>query len=358
LLLAPEHTWGTDTKTWLDFDNYEPADLAKMLHTKNYQVVQHSWGEKRQNLVDGINTLPEALQAQAQSAIRMLDAKEPQISGLSKHSAGKEIETEHFVIRLDAHTGAISRLRNKATGREWAAVDRPLALFSYQTLSQQDYAQFMSNYLISSADWAKKDFGKPNIERFGAESREWMPSLVEVIAAKDAGGNRVLTHLEVRDPKAVDSGLTAFPQRMYMELVLPHHEPVIHLNFSWFQKAATRLPEALWLSFNPVGSETGAWTMDKSGEEVFALDVIASGNRQMHAVGSGLRCAEGSEALVIEPLDSPLFALGEKSPLNFSKSQPDLSKGVHCNLFNNAWGTNYLMWYGENMRFRFTVRFS
>ena len=28
VLLEAEHTWGTDTKTWLDFDNYTPSDLA------------------------------------------------------------------------------------------------------------------------------------------------------------------------------------------------------------------------------------------------------------------------------------------------------------------------------------------
>ena len=31
LLLAPEHTWGTDTKTYLDDDHYRPADLVKVL---------------------------------------------------------------------------------------------------------------------------------------------------------------------------------------------------------------------------------------------------------------------------------------------------------------------------------------
>lgn len=56
--------WGTDTKTWLDFDNYVPADLSKMLHTKNYEVVQHTWEEKRQDLIDGIAALPENLRTQ------------------------------------------------------------------------------------------------------------------------------------------------------------------------------------------------------------------------------------------------------------------------------------------------------
>jgi hypothetical protein len=50
-----------------------------------------------------------------------------------------------------------------------------------------------------------------------------------------------------------------------------------------------------------------------------------------------------------------LIALGDKSPLNFSRAQADLSRGVHCNLFNNAWGTNYVMWFGEDMRFRFVL---
>ena len=50
VLLEVEHTWGTDTKTWLDFDHYIPSDLAPMLGTKNYKVVQFSWQEKRQDL--------------------------------------------------------------------------------------------------------------------------------------------------------------------------------------------------------------------------------------------------------------------------------------------------------------------
>ncbi len=72
LLLEAEHTWGTDTKTWLDFDNYIPRDLAKMLDTKNYKVVEFSWTEKRQDLFDGIATLPQPLRDEAQSAIHAL----------------------------------------------------------------------------------------------------------------------------------------------------------------------------------------------------------------------------------------------------------------------------------------------
>jgi hypothetical protein len=360
ILLEVEHTWGTDTKTWLDFDHYTAHDVAEMLHTKNYEVVQHSWVEKRQDLFDGINVLPAPLRDQALAAVQQLDAKPPQLLHPSSHPAGKEIDTPHFILALDPVTGAISGLRNKRSGREWASADHPLALFSYQTLSPQDYSQFFANYVISTADWAKKDFGKPNIERFGAEHRDWLPSLQEVLIEEDAEAHHLLARLEIVDADALQSGRASFPQKMYLELMLPKAEPVVHLNFYWFQKPAMRLPEALWLTFNPIVPNPQGWTMDKSGEKVSPFEVVRSGNRHMHAVSTGFGYTPGytddQQSFFVETLDSPVIALGEKSPLNFSTSQPDLADGVHCNLFNNAWGTNYIMWFGEDMRFRFILR--
>jgi len=198
LLLEAEHTWGTDTKKWLDFNHYTPRDLKRMLRTSNYEVVQASWAEKRQDLFAGVATLPAPLCDEALASLRGLEVKEPQVVHLPIQPAGKEIETAHFLVVLDPGTGAIHRLYNKKSNREWASADHPLGLFSYQTLSQQDYSRFFSNYVISSADWAKKDFGKPNIERFGAESREWLPSLAKLIVEEDEQGHCLLAHLEIR----------------------------------------------------------------------------------------------------------------------------------------------------------------
>ena len=356
LLLEVEHTWGTDTKTWLDFDHYIPSDLAKMLDTKNYKVVQFSWLEKRQDLFAGIATLPSPLREQGKTAVKNLDAVEPKLAHPNPHPAGSEIETPHFIVGIDPKTGAITRLLNKKSRREWASSDHLLALFSYQTLSQQDYSRFFDNYVISDEDWAKKDFGKPNIERFGAESREWLPSLSDLQMEENQQGHRLLARLTVNDPKALHSGRASFPQKTYLEMLLPKAEPVIHLNFSWFQKPATRLPEALWLSFHLVASDPKGWMLEKSGEPVSPLDVVRSGNRHMHALSKGFGYKDESGAFFVETLDAPLVTLGIKSPLPFSKSQPDLSAGIHCNLFNNALGTNYIMWSGEDMRFRFVLR--
>jgi hypothetical protein len=357
VLLEAEHTWGTDTKTWLDFDNYKPADLAKMLDTKNYKVVQFSWEEKRRDLFDGIATLPAPLRAEAQSAIEKLKPVVPQPSAKAvRHPAQTVIETTHFVLGIDAQTGAIARLQNKSTGREWASPTNPIGLFIYQTLSQKDYDRFFANYIVSKADWAAKDFGKPNIERFGVESREWLPALTDLHVEESAEGHSVLAALQIQSAEAFQSGLASFPQKIYVELNLPRKEPVVHLTLSWFQKPSTRLPEAIWLTFNPVASVEQGWALTKSGKPVSPFDVVTSGNRHMHALSKGFSYKEGGNVFAVETIDAPLVALGERTPLGFNNTQPDMARGVHCNLFNNAWGTNYLMWYGEDMRYRFVLR--
>jgi hypothetical protein len=357
VLLEAEHTWGTDTKTWLDFDNYEPVDLARMLDTKNYKVVEFSWQEKRQDLLDGVATLPALLGEEAQRAIEGLKAEEP-VAGTKAplHAAGKPIEARHFTLEIDAKTGAITRLRNKATGREWANAEHPIALFTYQTLSQEDYQRYQASYLTTKADWAAKDFGKPNIERYGAKSQEWQAGSAEVNVEEIAGAHRILIRLRFEDEEAFQSGRAAFPHRTFVELVLPDAKPEIHLNLSWFGKPATRMPEALWLTFNPIAEDKKAWMLMKSGEQVSPFEVVASGNRHMHCVETGFEYNAGGNVFAVETIDAPVVSLGERDPLRFSNDQPDLAKGLHSCLFNNAWGTNYIMWYGEDVRARYVIR--
>ncbi|MGH9590985.1 MAG: DUF5054 domain-containing protein, partial [Terracidiphilus sp.] len=356
VLLEPEHTWGTDTKTWLDFDNYEPADLHRMLDTKNYKVVEFSWIEKRQDLMQGVATLPEALREQALLEISGLRPAWPVVSAKAiAQSAGRQIDTRHFVLEIDPKTGAITRLLSRSTGREWASVVNPIALLTYQTLSQDDYRRFISSYIITKADWAQKDFGKPNIERFGARSEEWHPARVETHLEETDAAHRVLVSLQFDDAEAFQSGRASFPRQAWLELTLPKAEPSIHLSLSWFGKPATRLPEALWLTFNPIADDPKAWKLDKSGEWISPFDVIVSGNRHMHALQKGFTCEAGGNLFSVDTLDAPVVALGERTPLLFSNDQPDLSKGIHSCLFNNAWGTNYVMWYGENARARFIL---
>jgi Domain of unknown function (DUF5054) len=357
VLLEPEHTWGTDTKTWLDFENYIPSDLARMLDTKNYKVVEFSWQEKRQDLLDGVATLPEALKEEAELAVEGLRPKWPVISPTAVQILAEwaTIENPHFVVGIDAKTGAITQLRSKATGREWASEKNPIGLLTYQTLSAEDYAHYQASYLTTKADWAAKDFGKPNIERFGAKREEWQPPDANITLEKTNTSHRILCRVGFRHDEAYKSGRAAFPVAAYVEIVLPNADPVIYLSVSWFGKPATRMPEALWLTFNPVAEDPKGWTLDKCGEWISPFDVVENGNRHMHAVGTGFRYRGGGQEFSVETLDAPVVALGGRDPLVFSNEQPDLSKGIHSCLFNNCWGTNYIMWYGEDVRARYVL---
>ena len=351
--LAVEHTWGTDTKTWLDFDHYTPSALASMLDDSKYRTVTGSWVEKRADIEDAVTGLPDALRAEAQRRLAGLSVNAPpSVGGLTPYSPSVPFKTNHFTLALDSSTGAIIDLKHK--DRQWASTQHPLALLSYQTLSKADYDKFLTSYITVQTDWAPKDFGKPNLEKFGAVSRVWNPSTKTVWAGETPKGHRLVAQLQFasQDP----TGVTAWPQDCYLDLFFPTEEPTVHIELSWLGKRANRMPEALWFSFNPAVFASQNWMLSKVGQQVSPFDIVSGGNRHFHALSKGLTYKDSRVSLDIETIDAPLVSLGEMSPIFFSKAQPDLSSGFHFNLFNNGWGTNYVQWFGENMRFRFVLR--
>jgi len=353
-LLGAEHTWGTDTKTWLDFDHYTPDALASMLGDPKYKTVTGSWVEKRADLDQSVAGLPAALRSEAGARLARLRVAAPDMAKLKPHDASLPFAGAHFTIGLDAKTGAVVRL--SSGGREWASATEPLASFSYQTLSAADYDRFLASYITVQTDWAPKDFGKPNIGTFGALSKTWGTRLVRCLAGEDAQGHRMVLELAVDNGGAAAPAVTAWPAKLYLELEMPKAEAVIRCNLSWSGKRSNRLPEALWFSFQPRVEDQKNWRMEKAGEMVSPFEVVSKGNRHMHALSKGLEYRDQHGSLAIDTLDAALVVLGEKSPIFFSNDQPDLSKGLHFSLFNNGWGTNYVQWFGEDMKFRFVLR--
>jgi hypothetical protein len=356
LLLAPEHTWGCDIKTMLgDWGIYTPAELKAARGKANFQKVESTWAEKRRNNVAAVTALPPALAAKAQTRLAALTPVLPQIKGLSPLEAGMEIKTKHFVLALDPATGAICRLKDRATGREWASPSHPLGLFAYQTFSEADYTRFLSQYLTVQTWWAPQDFGKPGLDKYPVQSRTWLPVRHEAHAGRTAHGWRIVAELAM--PEAGEAApFVAWPHQMTMELTLPDDDPAVHLQLQWFGKTANRLPEALWLSFQPLAANGDGWRLDKAGQPVNPHDVVSRGGRSLHAVTQGASYQDAQGSFRLETLDAPLIAPGRRVLLDFDDRQPDMAGGLHVNLFNNTWGTNYAMWMEDDMRFRFVLR--
>ena len=360
LALAGEHTWGTDTKRYIDHTHYAPKELAEYLDKPGYQTMEHSWQEKRDDISAAIASLPPQLRAEADQRLQTLAATVPNTQNLQTAKHNTVHRTRHFEVALDPDTGAITHLKQHSSGQIWADKTHPLALFTYQTLSQADYQTFLKTYVLSKEWWAPQDFGKPNIEKLAAESRTWSPSLRQILAGRSAQGFRLVAELAIEDATAEEHGLVAWPGQIFVELDFPDAEPVMHLRLSLLHKSASRMPEAMWFTFAPPPSAaqpaSRPWTLEKLNQLVRADDVLPGGGRTMHAVTARLGCGSGEHALEITTLDAPVVAFGVRSPLNFSTSLPDPSEGAHICLYNNAWGTNYPQWDGGDWLFRFTLR--
>ena len=358
LALAPEHTWGTDTKRYIDKEHYRPADLAKVLATPAYQTVQFSWQEKRDDIAQGLANLPQAMQAEANARLAGLAVKAPESAGMKPLDAAQEIQTKHFTLAFDAKTGAIVKLENRATKKQWASADHPLALFTYQTLSAAEYAEFIDRYITVKTWWAPQDFGKPNVEAFSAEAAEWHPTLASLSHAHTGAEDRLLLRMTIEDGAALAKGNAAWPREIFLEVRLPVSEPVVQLQLTTMGKAVNRMPEAMWLTFQPMATAKDGWSVEKVGQAVAVTDVLEGGGRAMHAVSERVRYQDAGEGSAFElaTMDAPVVALGKRSPLNYSKELPDMTGGVHVSLFNNAWGTNYPQWCGGDWSYRFTLK--
>ncbi|MFL5659483.1 MAG: DUF5054 domain-containing protein, partial [Ktedonobacteraceae bacterium] len=359
LLMIPEHTWGMDVKRYLDdWTHYLPAQLRSVRQQENFRQIEASWQEQRIYLHDAIAALEPSLEAnEARDRLKRIA---PSLVSTESFQAVQDwselFDTPHFTLAFDTHHGALIRMSQKANGREWAAETNPLALFHYEVFSQADYDRFIEQYIINKSQnlrWASKDFGKPGIEPLIQEHRSWLPLVSSMYRRQDEAGTHLLLEMTMPQESATEYGA---PRHLTLEVDLSHDEPLIQITLQWFEKQANRLPEAFWLSFSPLVADAHGWRMEKMGQWVSPLEIIPDGNRKMHAVGTGISYRDAEGSFLLETLDAPLVAPGNPSLLNFNNQQPDPQKGMHINLYNNVWGTNFPQWYEEDARFRFVLR--
>ncbi len=355
LILVPEHTWGMDEKThFKDYLHYRPDQLRAILDTEQVKVFAASWAEQRAYIDEAMAALNDSpLLQSAKEALQELAPQKPVKTGYRKIQR-RGFSTPNFDISFDER-GAITRLVDTRTGRRWATSKHALALFRYQTFSQADYDRFYAQYVINkrqTRSWSVDDQTKPGMDAANQPSQFWQPELKSLYTQTYDDGQRFL--LELRPPK--EAANWGCPNEITLEIDLPDAQTELRFTLQWFEKSANRLPEALWFSFVPKITSVQGWTMDKLGKRISPLEVVRDGNRKLHAVGAGVFYQDERGKLDIETLDAPLVAPGEPSLLNFNNRQPPLRHGMHFNLYNNIWGTNFPMWYDEDARFRFVIR--
>ena len=405
-----EHTWGVDTKEFPgDYSRWKNQDFHQALRMKeendtSFQIAVESWVRQRAYLKWAVEELSSGGSSNeggllAQKAQEILQVSQNIESPLARINTSQyeviepsnlknlDFSSKFWRLRFDESTGAISGLtflgkKSKISSpvdgilsstcpgcQNWASATALLSNLVYSTFDEASYDVIWQHYAHRTTpfpDWFLKDFGKPNATSMGGARRLDAVPVLKKAWHQDNDKDSLHVVLEA----AFDKGLVRHagaPAAVYYEITSPSDSDDLFIDVILENKTATRLPEALWLRWEPALSavDSNSWVMSKLGSWISPLEVIRNGSMGMHAVDDGgvaVRSADGAAVLSIRSLDAALVSPGSATPFPSVVTLPDLSKGMHFNLVNNIWGTNYVMWFpydevnDSTMRFRFVVQ--
>lgn len=328
--LVAEHTQGMDVKTHLrNWDKYDMDLFLAARSTEPFQKVEKSWKEVDWYIYNAIGYLPEPLQQEALAKMREIDA--PLVPAFSKKQV--EVQPEPWKLSL---------LKNDKLKVE--------GLF-YQLYDSHDYDRYLDQYLRGRYGWALDDLGKTGLNRSKAVSVSLPAQVVKREVQKEKKGMRTLCELSFPHHEGVDARV--YPDKIMVNSLAYKNGTKAEIELTVYHKPAVRLPEAYWLSFNT--DDILSIVAEKTGAPVDLLDVVEKGNRQMHGIDRYIDLITSNGTIRIKSEAAFLVNVGEARGINYSVTYPDKRGGVHFNLSNNLWGTNFRMWNEGSLTYRFTV---
>lgn len=379
LLLIAEHTWGKDFKSFLpDFVNYPPQKFAEARSRDHiepglfppdmpflqrwtnppaaggysYSAYEASWAEQRNYIEQAVSALPPALAPHARSALAHLSEPLPPLQ-LQASDASAMHKLGPFTARF-GDDGAIVSLVDQS-GRDWASDAHPIGALWHESFAEGDYQQWYDNYcrgldLSANGEWAISDFGKPGLAHTtpGAVRQRRSPHALSLSLGSEESVDIAELTLDFPAEATVTYGA---PRTVILRYLFDRRAPRLDIHLNVRDRVASRLPQATWLTINPIVAEPTQWTIHKLGTPIDPHYVVKNGNRNLHAVDS-LTYQDSASNVELHPLDSPIVAMGQAHILEFDNTINDLTNGFHLNLHNNLWGTNFRMWYDDDITHR------
>jgi len=386
LLLVCEHTWGLDFKKYLaDFKNWNRSafDHARKsdrltddyglvpgcedyfafakaefdhLHpssvtwaTRTYSFYESSHEEQRQYLTRAVSLLPEPLKEKARKII-----------------ANPESETQYAPIKTDLALlqGPVQKARMNDISVSYQP-DRSVSLspdgctelqlaigaVEYQEVGQSTYENLAKHFLCNVDDnkgWAIPDYCKPGLE-FSDTPINSITHRPNADAAMHVN-NGALCWKGTYPPSPI--ALSGCPAICESSL-RPLEDGKLLLTVWLRDKPANRKPEALFLPFTfPPSAKV---QLQKIGTQVSSEHVVKGGNERCHAVQHIRLIMPEGDGWLLTPLDTPIITIGQPDLLDFSR--PDRWDRLYLALYNNLWGTNFKMWYEENILCRVIITY-
>ncbi|EDQ90452.1 uncharacterized protein MONBRDRAFT_36529 [Monosiga brevicollis MX1] len=337
-LKGAEHTWGLDVKSTLINlrENWSNVEFEQARHNPDYERLAASW--VRQDTYGA---------AFAQSAV-------------ANTSLGDDVARRLAALEpVSVDPTNWTRLPIDSAGQ-------------YHTYSALDYDEFLLQYnyigplfMLDDGD----DFNKMGIDKAGAQHRVVSPQLQ---AAYLAPNNTTLLARLVWPADVVrDAGAPLVTDMLWQDSTSLNSSgadttselawTVIHRN-----KTATRLPEAMFLRVVP--TDASATRLRKVATEIQGqLDVVDGGALHNHIVDRAeVRLANGTgPALALVSEQARLLSVGAcPTPFPAPVRKADLPEAgrdtgsLAALLWNNIWGTNYIMWLDGDLQFNGTLTVS
>ena len=330
--LIAEHTQGMDIKTHLqNWDKYDMDAFLAVRSSEAFLRVERSWAEIDAYVDQAIACLPANLQQEAKQQMRVIDAPQaPVLTAKAKRPA----KTQPW------HMAGRKQFALQVTG------------LTYEMSDTTDYNRFMDHYLRARYGWALADFGKPGLEKSHAVHAQVKAEVIQEEVRKEKAGVRTIS--EIAFPRYTGVDERVYPEKMWVNCLESKDGQQMDLELTISHKPAVRLPEAYWLSFHVDGILSVI--AEKTGAPVDLLDVVEKGNRQMHGIDRYVDLVTSDGIYRIWSEDAFLVQVGPLQALNYSTEMPDKRCGIHFNLSNNWWGTNFSMWNEGSLSYRFHVQ--
>jgi hypothetical protein len=385
LLMVAEHTWGTDSKRYLqDYSNWKKEDFRKararnsiseeylssyntlvlssfgktveifrLENKASYSNFEASHKEQRDYIEKAVAALPEKLAAEARSELEKTGHGFP---GGPTAAAAKGKRAEPFVpLDINGWTvaagagGNIIHLKNPAL-----KLDREVSfcLFSYEVFDGSAVDRSVFNYargMKNNWTWFDPSFGKPGL-RFEEGIKAGLYTADSSLLSVEENALYIIPKMP---------GFLCEEYGCPREIVIEHRfgdkriDSIVYLS----KKDANRIPEAIWLGMNLNVSDSNLWEMVKIGNIVSPFKIVRGGNRHLHCVEE-LRYCGADLSVKLIPEESPLVSLGPPSLYDTTDIPGSLDEGFNFNLYNNRWGTNFKQWFEDDLRLLFTADFS
>lgn len=353
--IVAEHTGGLDTKTFLkDNEHWSGAEIRRITRTiprgsaklakeaakkdKGFAVNVRSWDEQREYIGAAAANLPAKARAALEARLAALAPHPASLRGSVRLEGSPRIQTRHFSFTMDSDRGALRDVRRADGTRLFSRA----FLFSVEEFGPKDYDIYHRRYLRLHEWWTLCDFGKPGMPERPHRIVEGFPCEIRSLPETD-GLRLLLREIPAR------GGLLRSRE---LEVHCPDSAPEMRVTLRVFGKEPERSAHALWLGFSPSAGQ-GRLSFAKLGERVDPTDVVPGGGRALHAIDGTVDLEGGAS---VESLDAPLLAPGVRDLLwRYRNRLPESGEPFHFNLYNNIWGCNFPMWFGDDMTYRFTL---